>query len=186
LSFELSLGGRRVIVNSGTSEYGLGAERLRQRGTAAHNTVTVDEQDSSEVWGGFRVARRARIVGFAAHVADGRIEVECSHDGYRRLAGRPIHRRRWALHAHGLDVDDEVTDAPGRACVHVHWAPNVRCLADGSIRFGDAEVALLALDGASRREEPSTWHPRFGEVVSNECSVARMTGTSSSLRLRWT
>jgi uncharacterized heparinase superfamily protein len=186
LSFELSLGGRRVIVNSGTSEYGLGAERLRQRGTAAHSTISVDGQDSSEVWGGFRVSRRARIVGFAAHAAEGRIEVECSHDGYRRLAGRPIHRRRWALHAHGLDVDDEVTDAPGRACVHVHWAPNVRCLADGSIRIGDAEVARLALDGASRREEPSTWHPRFGEVVSNECSVARMTGTSSSLRLRWT
>jgi uncharacterized heparinase superfamily protein len=186
LSFELSLRGRRMIVNSGTSEYGLGAERLRQRGTAAHNTVSVDGQDSSEVWGGFRVARRARIVGLAAHVADGRIEVECRHDGYRRLAGRLIHRRRWTLNDQGLDVDDEVADAPGRACVHVHWAPNFRCLADGSVRFEDAEVARLTLDGASRREEPSTWHPRFGEVVSNESSVARMTGTSSSLRLRWT
>src|SRR5450759_4718040 len=60
LSFELSLHGRRVLVNGGTSTYESGDERLRQRGTAAHNTVVVDGQDSSEVWGSFRVARRAR------------------------------------------------------------------------------------------------------------------------------
>ena len=59
LSFELSLFGHRVFVNSGTSCYGLGDERLRQRGTATHNTVMIDDQDSSEVWSGFRVARRA-------------------------------------------------------------------------------------------------------------------------------
>jgi uncharacterized heparinase superfamily protein len=186
LSFELSLHGRRLIVNSGTSEYGIGAERLRQRGTAAHSTVSVDGQDSSEVWGGFRVARRAQPFGFAARAVDGRIEVECSHDGYRRLDGRPIHRRRWVLDDHGIDVEDEVAHAPGRACVHVHWAPGVRCLADGSLGFEDVPAAHLALHGASRREVASTWHPRFGEVVSNESSVARITGTSCTLRLRWT
>ena len=63
LSFELSLFGQRVLVNSGTSCYGLGPERLRQRGTAAHNTVVVDGENSSEVWGGFRVAGRARPTG---------------------------------------------------------------------------------------------------------------------------
>jgi len=63
LSFELSLFGQRCIVNPGVSRYGTGAERLRQRGTAAHSTVAVDGQNSSEVWGGFRVARRARPLG---------------------------------------------------------------------------------------------------------------------------
>src|SRR5690606_5224257 len=61
LSFELSLNGRRVLVNGGTSTYENDAERLRQRGTASHNTVVVDGHDSSEVWGAFRVARRARV-----------------------------------------------------------------------------------------------------------------------------
>jgi uncharacterized heparinase superfamily protein len=59
LSFEWSLFGQRVLVNSGISEYGVSAERLRQRGTAAHNTVVVNDESSSEVWSGFRVARRA-------------------------------------------------------------------------------------------------------------------------------
>ena len=53
LSFELSLGTRRVVVNGGTSCYGLSAQRLLERGTAAHSTVQVAGQDSSEVWSGF-------------------------------------------------------------------------------------------------------------------------------------
>jgi uncharacterized heparinase superfamily protein len=42
LSFELSVFGQRLLVNSGTSCYGASLERLRQRATAAHNTVVVD------------------------------------------------------------------------------------------------------------------------------------------------
>ena len=62
LSFEISLFGKRVFVNSGTSIYQRGKLRNFQRGTSAHNTVSIDGADSSEVWSGFRVARRARIV----------------------------------------------------------------------------------------------------------------------------
>src|SRR5690606_18932694 len=61
LTFELSLGRRRVIVASGVSTYEPGPERSRQRGTPAHNTITVDGRDSSEVWASFRVGRRARV-----------------------------------------------------------------------------------------------------------------------------
>jgi uncharacterized heparinase superfamily protein len=55
LSFELSLFGQRVFVNSGTSQYGVDDERDRQRCTAAHNTLEIDGKSSSEVWAGFRV-----------------------------------------------------------------------------------------------------------------------------------
>ena len=59
LSFELSVFGSRLIVNGGTSQYGADAERHRQRSTAAHSTVVVNGENSSEVWGGFRVARES-------------------------------------------------------------------------------------------------------------------------------
>ena len=39
-------------------------------GTAAHNTVTIDGEDSSEVWGGFRVARRARPIDLEINAND--------------------------------------------------------------------------------------------------------------------
>src|SRR5262249_30785534 len=80
LSFELSVRRRRVLVNSGTSEYGVGSERQRQRGTGAHNTVRVDGSDSSEVWSGFRVARRARPCLHGAQSESHTICIDASHD----------------------------------------------------------------------------------------------------------
>ena len=85
LSFEWSLGSQPVLVNSGTSEYGLGEERERQRGTAVHNTVVVNGENSSEVWSGFRVARRARPFDINLGRAGSCSIVRASHDGYQRL-----------------------------------------------------------------------------------------------------
>jgi hypothetical protein len=45
LGFELSVGHQRVIVNSGTSCYGVSEERHRQRSTAAHNTVVIRRRE---------------------------------------------------------------------------------------------------------------------------------------------
>ena len=47
LSFELSLFGKRAIVNSGTSIYGTSSVRHNQRSTLSHSTVVIDEQNSS-------------------------------------------------------------------------------------------------------------------------------------------
>src|SRR5207237_10587114 len=61
LSFELSLRGARVIVNSGTSTYEAGVMREFQRSTAAHNTVSYRSQCSSETGASVRVGRRASV-----------------------------------------------------------------------------------------------------------------------------
>jgi uncharacterized heparinase superfamily protein len=186
LAFELSLDGERLLVNSGTSEYGVGPERLRQRGTAAHNTISIDGQDSSEVWGGFRVARRARPQGLVVRCEDSELTVECAHDGYRRLAGHPVHHRRWVLTAGGLEIEDDISPAEGRGRLHLHWAPRVRCDASGSVTRDRKPVARLFLQGASATTHGSTWHPGFGRVVSNESLVARIAGTACATRLTWT
>lgn len=66
LSFEMSLNQDRIIVNSGTSVYGTSKERIRQRGTLAHSTLCLSNENSSEVWGGFRVGRRAKVSHISA------------------------------------------------------------------------------------------------------------------------
>ena len=93
LSFELSLAGERVIVNSGISEYGLSSERIRQRGTAAHSTVVVAEADSSEVWSGFRVGQRARVDAIEILETLESFIVGARHHGYTRLPKGPHHSR---------------------------------------------------------------------------------------------
>jgi len=75
LSFELVLAGRPVVVNRGTSVYGEGPRRQLERGTAAHSTVAVAGLDSSEVWAGFRVGRRARVTAVNVDVVPGGVAV---------------------------------------------------------------------------------------------------------------
>ena len=188
LSFELSLFGQRVFVNSGTSRYGAGAERLRQRGTAAHNTVTIDGADSSEVWGGFRVARRARPFDLAAARNDGVLEVACAHDGYRRLPGRPVHRRHWCLGAHGLAVEDSLDGHWREAVARYYLGPQVEVTADGcagKLRLPGGESARWRATGADVRVVPSTWHPEFGLSVENRCIELWFTVAEVRLELEW-
>ncbi|WP_405229949.1 heparinase II/III family protein [Lentisalinibacter sediminis] len=191
LSFELSLFGRRVIVNSGTSCYGSSKERLRQRGTAAHNTVVIDGENSSEVWGGFRVARRARPV--APELTDGEdgvMTLSCSHNGYQRLPGSPSHRRRWELHSRSLTVKDYIDGSNGSAEARYHLHPGVKVEAgpsglDGRGYLPNGRAFSWIVDEGSARIEPSSWHPRFGESQSSMCIVVQLKNSASIMRLTW-
>jgi uncharacterized heparinase superfamily protein len=188
LSFELSLAGRRLLVNSGTSEYGTGPERQRQRGTAAHNTVVVDDENSSEVWGGFRVARRARcemrVVSAVAPPS-----IEGTHDGYRRLPGGNVHRRRWTLAAGSLRIDDHVA-GPFRSAAarfHVHPDAEIRATPRGvELIAATGPAVLLWFDGAAAvTVDDSSWHPRFGVSIPGKCVAASFAGASLVTHLSW-
>ena len=189
LSFELSLGGQRLLVNSGTSEYGTGVERLRQRGTAAHNTVVIDGQDSSEVWSGFRVARRARAR--LQRVASGTaLVIAAGHDGYRRLRGGNLHERQWILDARSLRIEDRISGAFGAAAAWFHLAPHVEARQTGAaeilLRWADNGCARLVFDGASALSvSESTWHPRFGVSLANRAVVALFSAATLSTSLCW-
>ena len=189
LSFELSLFDERVFVNSGTSEYGLGAERLRQRGTDAHNTVVVADCDSSEVWSGFRVGRRAKPHDVRVESSGGRAVIEASHDGYAHLPGNPHHRRQFVLEANSLAVDDRVTgELPARACFHLH--PTVVCHAtqDGGhwdLLLPNGQRVEVSSDGAPLVLQPSTWHPEFGRVEKSQRLVLPLRDGKARLRVAW-
>ena len=49
-SYEISCMQGRVIVDTGTGSYEAGAERDHLRGTAAHNTIRIDETNQFVVW----------------------------------------------------------------------------------------------------------------------------------------
>jgi hypothetical protein len=121
LSFEVSFRNRRVLVNSGTSTYAEGSERSFEVGTSAHNTVRIDDTDQSEMWGAFRVARRA--VPFDLKT-DNKTFVEAAHNGYHRLRPRITHRRRIELAGDGLVITDWV-EGSGKHKVELflHVAP---------------------------------------------------------------
>ena len=61
LSFELSIGRARWIINRGVFEYTTGSLRQECRSISAHNTPSVDDLEQCETWGSFRVARRWHV-----------------------------------------------------------------------------------------------------------------------------
>jgi len=188
LSFELSLGRQRVIVDSGVSRYGEGAERLRQRGTAAHNTVVIDGQDSSEVWGGFRVARRAYPRDLEIRAAEGL--VACSHDGYRRLPGKPVHRREWHFSGNGLQVRDQIEGTFREAVGYLHFHPNLQLIPtehckDGHIPLPDGRMMHWRTLKGQAHLVDTTWHPEFGKSIPNQCLAIRFDGPETVVELSW-
>jgi uncharacterized heparinase superfamily protein len=190
LSFELSVGGRRVIVNSGTSEYGLGAERQRQRGTAAHSTVVVDEQNSSEVWAGFRVARRAHAQLHEASVSASERTIAASHDGYARLRGHAIHHRRWTLQDHALVIEDRIDGRFSRAQAYFHLHPDVQVQATAphALVLSAPGMPSLTMEfdaAAALVTEAGSWHPRFGSSVPNQRIVVQLAQPALTTRMRW-
>jgi uncharacterized heparinase superfamily protein len=189
LSFELSLQGQRVMVNSGTSCYGSGLERQLQRGTAAHNTLVVDAQDSSEVWAGFRVARRAHVQSLnCAETADG-ARVEASHGGYLRLPGRNLHRRSWLLNHGSLVIEDEITGLFDHAEIRFHLHPKIAVLEASfgkvSLRLPAGNMVQVLIKGGNFLAEKTTWHPYFGVATPNTCLVAVLIDSKVRTFIKW-
>ena len=190
LSFELSLGDRRVLVNGGTSTYEAGPERLRERGTAMHNTVQVDQADSSEVWSSFRVARRAKPLDVRwGGQGEGSLWIEGAHDGYRRLPGRVLHRRRWELNPAGMRVLDTLAGDFCEAIARFRFAPDfVPTLVsgnDGTITGRSLSLRWNSQGTSATTVTPGTWHPRFGTNESVEVLTLTMAGPALETAFFW-
>ena len=186
LSFELSLHGKRVIVNTGTSTYVAGALRTFERSTAAHNTLEIDSLNSSEVWGGFRVARRANIIDVSASQSESSIEITAAHDGYKRLAGRVVHLRQWQLGKDQLTITDTVQGAVSSAVARVYFHPSVKQLTANSVQLASGEALSFEVRGGRARIEAAAWHPEFGVEAGSLCLSCSMTAPEMKLHLRWT
>jgi uncharacterized heparinase superfamily protein len=165
LSFEWSLYGQRVLVNSGTSEYGVSEERLRQRGTAAHNTVVVNGENSSEVWSGFRVARRARPFYVQLESTATNNTVTASHSGYQRLRPWVTHQRQWQVVPGALVVTDSLTGSFEQAVAYFHFHPSIALTEESRgvvFTLPNGQCGVVEVKGGSVTVEESSWHPEFG------------------------
>ena len=173
LTWEASFNGRRVVVDCGVSTYGTSMERCRQRGTAVHNTIMVDDQDSSEVWSGFRVGRRAHVT--AADLRDDGLGFTAAHDGYRRLGIR--HERTWRLADRGLHLEDNII---GQGIHRLHTG--ILLHPEMQVKPGNAGCFTAACgDGIDYRVSmgPGTdnceaeYHPAFGAALPTRRLVSR-------------
>lgn len=173
LSFEMALYGQRVFVNSGTSLYEVGDQRDFQRSTKAHNTVVINNQNSSDTWGGFRVARRIKNVDISEeHVNQDKSVIKCAHDGYSGIFKKISHVRKWELYANSCKIKDLVIGSPDIVEAYFYLHPTVEIIEkDNSklklkLRTGD-HVIMEFLNYIDLKIQKSSWFPMFGIEVPN-------------------
>lgn len=170
LSFEMSVGRERLIVNCG-AQRGAAEWRSAQRSTAAHSTAVLGDTNSSEVLaagglGGGLGGRRAAVT-CRRDEDEGAIWLEASHDGYQPVFGM-THQRRLFLAASGDDLRGEDSfraeaggPGPCDLAVRFHLHPEVK--------------AMLAQDGRSvvlRLPKGGGWRFRAaGAALALEPSV---------------
>ena len=158
LTYELYYKGRKVVTDTGTSEY-RGTRRAFERGTAAHNVVEVGGRDSSEVWSSHRVGARARIV--AREVGPNR--VFAAHDGY----GFPV-AREFRLSREGLTVVEKVA-GKGDCVTRVHLT---KAFAESGLALGGG----LRGGGRGVAEEDFAFAAAFGKLEEGRFVAARFGG----------
>lgn len=185
LSYELAINGRRVIVDSGIYDYEPSAERAYARSTRAHNTVVVDGEDQSEMWGVFRVARRAKpLRAFFEKQLDGSVMFEGAHDGYTRLVGKPIHKRHMSYYdGQGSWVVTDMLEGKGthRMESYIHIHPDFQVVqSEGGIRVmepnGSTMAIIEALGPSHVRIERGWFSPEFGIKHENHVIVFTCSG----------
>jgi len=179
-SFELSFGGRRMVVDSGVFSYETDEMRRYCRSTRAHNTVEINGQDQCEFWGAFRVGRRGRPTYVDWEPSEDGFRLASRHDGYRRLDGSPSHQRTFNVDRSGrIEIEDTIlASRPVRAVGRVHLHPDCtveRMTDDSAVIVRDDQRLRLTWSGAVDEliHEDSWYCPRFGlrqENVALACS----------------
>ena len=188
LSFELSLFGARVLVNTGTSCYGLSSQRTYERSTAAHNTVVVNGQNSSEVWSGFRVAQRAYPIKIKMKEESDDFMLEAAHTGYHRLKNQPTPIRTWHLSEHAFVIEDRVEGLYQDAKAYFHFHPQVQIVPQShhawQLCFCDKTAVFTVLLG-NAQVQSGYYAPEFGVRIENQCFVIDLVEGKSKVVLSW-
>jgi hypothetical protein len=183
-SYELSIAGERLIVDSGVEEYEPGPWRDFWRSTRAHNTVVVDGAERSEIWAAFRVGQMTRLLDSSFLQQPSSALFVGMHRGFVGQKIPTPHRRfiialmlrRWIV------IDEVLGTGTHTLESFIHFAPGVDCrVEDGvvSLRSASCDMRLYPLfenssTGAGvkcvkgQTEPIQGWYaPEFGKTFPN-------------------
>lgn len=165
LSFEMTVGKQRLVVNCGQKEVASEALKKALRGTSAHSTLEVAETNSSKISTyGTLGPRRA----WRSHLTRREIEkntlVEAAHTGYQEPFGL-THKRSLFLAASGQELrgEDKIEgSADHPVCLRFHLHPSVHASLVGSgdsvlLKFGKSAGWRFRTSVATLHLEPSLY-----------------------------
>ncbi len=144
-NFVLNINSKPFIVDTGISTYEKNKQRSVERSTSAHNTVLIDNKNSSDVWGGFRVSKRAKV----KILTENNSNITAVHNGYNTI--KITHLRKWKFKTDSIIITDELSCYEKRGLAFLHFAPefiphkmNNAIITDyAKIEFSNAKSIIL-------------------------------------------
>lgn len=163
LSFELSQGRERIIVNCGGYRGANPAWRRVSRASAAHSVLVVGDTNAIEIAADGALGRAPSSVRCERAEEGGHQWIAATHDGYRQRFGVTYSRELY-LAADGDDLrgEDKLTGRSGAAFAvrfHLHPAVEASLIEDGG------GASLLLASGAAWRLRAAGAEMSLGESV---------------------
>jgi uncharacterized heparinase superfamily protein len=211
LSFEMSSGPQRIVINCGQPASGPELRRVA-RSTAAHSTATVADTSSCRFlqgggwWGERRAAEwLAKRIGTivlrgpravkAERTASGEAQVLAArHDGYAGPFGI-VHERRWTLSPDGALAGEDAfvrtgkaSHRPHEAAIRFHLHPTIEVRGSGEGRFHlstpAGEAWHFLAEGAEAAIEESVYFAGLTGARRTDQIVLYLT-IQEDARVRW-
>lgn len=188
LCFEYSYGTQRVFVNRGTYGY-QHARRHELRSTAAHNALTIEDANHTDVWSHFRVGKRPRVWADTEGLTTKLMAFSGGHNGYKAYGIQ--HTRHWQLAADGsLTGRDVLTGRhPRKVRVYFHLHPDVRYRQRDEqaiqLKLPDGQTLVFKVDGGRLFSQPTTYAPQFGVFEKTTVLVIQARSVRGEKVIHW-
>ena len=118
-TYELMLNKEKIITDTSISSYQSIERRMIERASYMHNVLTINEQNTSQIWGAFRVAKRATSTLNKISNSKNNNKISIYHSGY------PFKVTRDIAHSESfLEITDSV-DSIQDIETHIHFNKDV-------------------------------------------------------------
>jgi len=186
LSYELSIAGNRLVVDTGCGSYQSAEIRNYCRRTDAHNLPLIEGSEQNEIWGSFRMGRRSSVLsvvydkgacssatGLRKQSSTGDQSFFCDLKDYRGN----IFSRKVAFHSDIIDFEDRLKsrsiDGEFQSLIHLSPETRIDKIESGKISLilGNSRVEIKSANQVTLKE--TFYYPEFGKCIPNKTMVFR-------------
>jgi uncharacterized heparinase superfamily protein len=161
LSYELSIDGLRCIVDTGCGSYQNQTVRQHCRTTSSHNVPLIELSEQSDIWGAFRIGKRARVVLQDYDSQKGLLTVEFI-DQYEQKFRREVIFANQSIKIRDRMFNRRIT---GTFCSNIHLHPEILLLPSdepGIVKLQRSDLQFCIRTNSIFRTESHEWYPEFG------------------------
>lgn len=167
LQFLLHIGKQPILVDPGISTYEKNERRQLERSSKMHNTVSVNGVEQSDVWGGFRVGKRAKT-GIWEEKEQ---EIGVALFAYEHLG--VLYSRKWEYRSDQILLK-EMTENPNSHLIEAryHFHPDIQPTLNGN-KLEHPQFSVQFAPEVTLTMETYAYAKAWNEAVTAKVAVAK-------------